>query len=154
MAQWHKLRQAWTCRRAGPDLSLKLSIMKQYVSKSIHGKHIQEGLHMGQESIYRKAYISFLLVTSQQALVWKLWPIILDMRLWKLYIFILPIKAIAYLSDYLFFSRVKQLSCIKLILMFLKSRIQAWNACAIHVDLFNLCNEIWLPCVFSHSTIS
>ena len=93
--------------------------MKQYVSKSIHGKHIQEGLHMGQESIYRKAYIWFLLVTSQHALVWKLWPIILDMRLWKLYIFILPIKAIAYLSDYLFFSRVKQLSCIKLILMFL-----------------------------------
>ena len=60
---------------------------------------------MGQESIYRKAYIWFLLVTSQHALVWKLWPIILDMRLWKLYIFILPIKAIAYLSDYfLFFS--------------------------------------------------
>ena len=77
--------------------------MKQYVSKSIHGKHIQEGLHMGQESIYRKAYIWFLLVTSQQALVWKLWPIILDMRLYKLNIFILHIKAIAYLSDNFFF---------------------------------------------------
>jgi hypothetical protein len=103
---------------------------------------------MGQESIYRKAYIWFLLVTSQHALVWKLWPIILDMRLWKLYISILPIKTIAYLSDYFFFSRVKRLSCIKLILMFLNQRIQARNACAILVYLFNLCYKIWLACVY------